>query len=52
MPFRGIIPPLVTPLSGLDELDCPGLERLVEHVLTGVGAWRIHPGNYRRRAKP
>ncbi|MBT3374274.1 MAG: dihydrodipicolinate synthase family protein [Lentisphaerae bacterium] len=33
--FRGIIPPLVTPLAGRDELDVEGLERLVEHVLAG-----------------
>ena len=33
--LQGIIPPLVTPLSGPDALDLPGLERLVEHVLAG-----------------
>lgn len=33
--FSGIIPPLVTPLSGRDELDRMGLSRLLEHVLTG-----------------
>ncbi len=33
--FRGVIPPLVTPLSDRDTLDEAGLERLVEHVLTG-----------------
>jgi 4-hydroxy-tetrahydrodipicolinate synthase len=33
--MRGIIPPLVTPLRARDELDIPGLERLVEHVLSG-----------------
>src|SRR5436305_1281102 len=33
--LRGIIPPLVTPLSGADSLDLPGLERVVEHVITG-----------------
>ena len=31
----GIYPPLVTPLSGPDQLDVPGLERLIEHVLDG-----------------
>jgi len=31
----GIIPPLVTPLLNRDELDRPGLERLVEHVIAG-----------------
>ncbi|HMO63788.1 MAG TPA: dihydrodipicolinate synthase family protein [Verrucomicrobiota bacterium] len=33
--LSGIIPPLVTPLRGRDELDLPGLERLLEHVLAG-----------------
>lgn len=33
--LEGIIPPLVTPLSGPDELDTAGLDRLVEHVLSG-----------------
>lgn len=34
-PLRGIIPPLITPLRGRDELDVAGLERLVAHVLAG-----------------
>lgn len=34
-PLRGVIPPLVTPLKGRDELDAVGLERLVEQVLAG-----------------
>jgi 4-hydroxy-tetrahydrodipicolinate synthase len=34
-PATGIIPPMVTPLSGRDTLDIPGLERLVEHLLAG-----------------
>jgi 4-hydroxy-tetrahydrodipicolinate synthase len=34
-PVEGIIPPLVTPLSGPDELDHAGLERLLERVLQG-----------------
>lgn len=34
-PLRGIIPPLVTPLASTDELDVPGLERLIEHLVTG-----------------
>ena len=34
-PLTGIVPPLVTPLRGRDELDLPGLERLLEHVLAG-----------------
>ncbi|EIQ01824.1 dihydrodipicolinate synthase/N-acetylneuraminate lyase [Opitutaceae bacterium TAV1] len=33
--LRGIVPPMVTPLSGPDTLDVPGLERLVEHILGG-----------------
>jgi dihydrodipicolinate synthase/N-acetylneuraminate lyase len=33
--FRGIIPPLVTPLRERDALDEEGLQRLVEHVLRG-----------------
>jgi dihydrodipicolinate synthase/N-acetylneuraminate lyase len=35
MKFNGIIPPMVTPLRGRDELDVCGLERLVEHILAG-----------------
>lgn len=35
LPLKGIIPPLVTPLADRDALDEPGLERLVEHVLSG-----------------
>jgi len=35
LPLTGIIPPMVTPLRGRDELDTAGLERLVEHVLAG-----------------
>ena len=35
MPLTGIVPPLITPMRGRDELDVPGLERLVEHVLAG-----------------
>ncbi len=34
-PLRGIVPPLVTPLLGPDELDVEGLGRLIEHVLGG-----------------
>ena len=34
-PLRGVIVPLVMPLSGRDELDVPGLERVVEHTLSG-----------------
>jgi len=32
--LRGIVPPLVTPLSTPDSLDAAGVDRLVEHVLT------------------
>ncbi|WP_446741722.1 dihydrodipicolinate synthase family protein [Silvibacterium acidisoli] len=34
-PLRGIIPPLVTPLSGPDTLDVAGLERLIDHQIRG-----------------
>src|SRR5262245_34459383 len=34
-PFRGIIPPLATPLLDRDRLDPARLERLIEHVLAG-----------------
>jgi dihydrodipicolinate synthase/N-acetylneuraminate lyase len=33
--FNGIIPPLITPLLDRDTLDEAGLERLVEHVVSG-----------------
>ena len=32
---RGIVPPLVTPLTARDRLDVDGLHRLVEHVVRG-----------------
>src|ERR1035438_5764923 len=35
MPLRGIVPPLITPLRSQDELDVAGLERLIEHVISG-----------------
>ncbi len=35
MPLRGIVPPLVTPLLDNDTLDVDGLERLIEHVISG-----------------
>jgi dihydrodipicolinate synthase/N-acetylneuraminate lyase len=35
LPLTGIIPPMVTPLRGRDELDQAGLERLIEHILKG-----------------
>lgn len=34
-PIRGIIPPLVTPLTENGQIDFAGLERLLEHVLAG-----------------
>jgi dihydrodipicolinate synthase/N-acetylneuraminate lyase len=33
--YRGIIPPIITPLTGRDSLDVAGLENLIEHVLAG-----------------
>lgn len=33
--LHGIIPPVVTPLVDRDQLDVPGLSRLVEHILAG-----------------
>ncbi len=33
--LTGIVPPMVTPLLDRDELDQPGLIRLVEHILAG-----------------
>lgn len=34
-PLKGVIPPLVTPLAGRDEIDLPALGRIIEHVLGG-----------------
>jgi dihydrodipicolinate synthase/N-acetylneuraminate lyase len=34
-PVHGIVPPMATPLAGPDELDVPGVERLIEHILGG-----------------
>ncbi len=34
-PLRGIVVPLITPLTGHDTLDEAGLERLIEHVIGG-----------------
>ena len=34
-PLCGIVPPMVTPLCGRDLLDLSGLDRLIEHILTG-----------------
>lgn len=33
--LRGIIPPMITPLKGNDELDYAGIERLSEHLIAG-----------------
>lgn len=35
LPLSGIIPPLVTPLLDNNTLDVAGLERLIEHLLSG-----------------
>ena len=35
LPLTGIVPPMVTPLRGRDELDLAGLERLIERILAG-----------------
>lgn len=34
-PLRGVVPPLLSPLTARDRLDHAGLERLIEHVLAG-----------------
>ena len=34
-PLKGIIPPMITPLKSYDELDRPGVERLIEHIIGG-----------------
>ncbi|WBL23352.1 MULTISPECIES: dihydrodipicolinate synthase family protein [unclassified Zunongwangia] len=33
--FRGIIPPMITPLNNESELDLKGLKNLIEHILKG-----------------
>ena len=33
--LRGIIPPMITPLKGDDELDREGAVRLTEHLVAG-----------------
>lgn len=33
--LRGIIPPMITPLKGDDELDREGTVRLTEHLVAG-----------------
>jgi len=34
-PLRGIIPPMITPLRDRDTLDRDGLEKVIEHVISG-----------------
>ncbi|MFC4874903.1 dihydrodipicolinate synthase family protein [Negadavirga shengliensis] len=34
-PLQGIIPPMITPLLGENELDIPGIENMVSHLLRG-----------------
>jgi dihydrodipicolinate synthase/N-acetylneuraminate lyase len=34
-PIRGIIPPVLTPLTDRDTLDVPAFERLLEHLIAG-----------------
>ncbi len=33
--FSGIIPPVITPITADQHLDIPGLERLLEHIISG-----------------
>ncbi len=35
LPLRGIIPPIVTPLLNNNEIDQDGLEKLIEHIISG-----------------
>jgi len=35
LPLKGIIPPMITPLKSNDELDRPGVEKLIEHIIGG-----------------
>ena len=35
MQYKGIIPPLVTPLLEEERLDTAGLEKLIKHVIDG-----------------
>ncbi len=37
LPLTGIVPPMITPLRDRDELDVPGLERLIERILAAPG---------------
>ncbi|MFM8407404.1 MAG: dihydrodipicolinate synthase family protein, partial [Pirellulaceae bacterium] len=33
--FRGVIPPMISPLKDRDSLDQEGLDRLIEHLIEG-----------------
>ena len=35
LPLKGIIPPMITPLTKNGDLDTDGLERLIEHLIAG-----------------
>ena len=35
LPLKGIIPPMITPLTEKGDLDTEGLERLIEHLIEG-----------------
>ncbi len=35
LPLKGIIPPMITPLTEKGDLDVAGLEKLIEHLLAG-----------------
>ena len=35
LPLKGIIPPMITPLTENGELDLKGLEKLIEHLISG-----------------
>lgn len=35
LPLKGIIPPIVTPLLNNNEIDSEGLEKLIEHLISG-----------------
>ena len=37
-PIRGIIPPVLTPLSDRDTLDAAAFDRLLEHLITGCSS--------------
>ena len=35
LPVKGIIPPMITPMNEKGDLDIEGLEKLIEHLITG-----------------